>query len=77
MRIPGLVDGRGKLFYFANYSLANDAIPGKIQGSLTIPANEKHLQGDFSDLLTLPNPAQYQIYDPLTTRPGSGEPDAA
>ena len=74
VRIPGVLDGRGKLFYFANYSLANDAIPGKIQGSLTIPANEKHLQGDFSDLLRLPNPAQYQIYDPLTTRPDPANP---
>jgi hypothetical protein len=72
--IPGVVDGRGKLFYFANYSLANDAIPGKIQGSITVPANEKHLQGDFSDLLRLPNPAQYQIYDPLTTRPDPANP---
>jgi hypothetical protein len=75
VRIPGLVDGRGKLFYFANYSLANDAIPGKIQGSLTVPANERHLQGDFSDLLRLPNPAQYQIYDPLTTRPDPANPN--
>ena len=74
VRIPGIVDGRGKLFYFANYSLANDAIPGKTQGSLTIPANERHLQGDFSDLLRLPNPAQYQIYDPLTTRPDPTNP---
>jgi hypothetical protein len=74
VRIPGIVDGRGKLFYFANYSLANDAIPGKIQGAITIPANEKHLQGDFSDLLRLPNPAQYQIYDPLTTRPDPANP---
>ena len=56
---PAVVDGRGKLFYFANYSLANDAIPGKIQATSTVPANEKHLQGDFSDLLRLPNPAQY------------------
>ena len=45
MRIPGLVDGRGKLFYFGNYSYANDAIPGKIQGSITVPANAKHLRG--------------------------------
>jgi hypothetical protein len=73
--IPGLVDGRGKLFYFANYSYANDAIPGKIQGSITVPANAKHLQGDFSDLLSLPNGATlYQIYDPLTTRPDPSNP---
>ncbi|HET7696585.1 MAG TPA: carboxypeptidase-like regulatory domain-containing protein [Vicinamibacterales bacterium] len=74
VRIPGIIDGRGKLFYFANYSYANDAIPGKIQGSITVPANAKHLRGDFSDLLTLPNPAQYQIYDPLTTRPDPANP---
>ena len=38
----------------------------------TIPRNDpghNHLAGDFSDLLLLPNPAQYLIYDPLTTRP--------
>ena len=39
-----------------------------------MPANAKHLQGDFSDLLELPNPAQYQIYDPLTTRPDPANP---
>jgi hypothetical protein len=75
VRIPGLIDGRNKLFYFANYSYANDAIPGKIQGAITVPANPKHLEGDFSDLLRLPNPAQYQIYDPLTTRPDPSNPN--
>src|SRR4051812_48075012 len=74
VKIPGLIDGRNKLFYFGNYSYANDAIPGKIQGAITVPANAKHLQGDFSDLLKLPNPAQYQIYDPLTTHPDPTNP---
>jgi hypothetical protein len=64
-----------KLFFFANYSYVNDYIPGKNQGSSTIPANEKHLNGDFSDLLSLPNPAQYQIYDPLTVRPDPANPN--
>jgi len=65
-----LFDGRNKAFFFANYSYVNDSIPGRNQGGqLTTPANEKHLKGDFSDLLTLPNPAQYQIYDPLSARP--------
>src|SRR4029078_13137364 len=72
--IPHVIDGRGKLFYFGNYSYANDAIPGKIQGSITVPANANHLKGDFSDLLKLPNPAQYQIYDPLTTHPDPSNP---
>src|SRR6185436_4941775 len=35
--IPGLVDGHNKLFFFANYSYVNDFIPGKNQGTSTIP----------------------------------------
>ena len=30
--IPKIVDGRNKLFFFANYSYVNDFIPGKNQG---------------------------------------------
>jgi hypothetical protein len=59
---------------FLNYSYANDFLPGKSGMNSTIPANPNHLRGDFSDLLSLPNPAQYQIYDPLTTRPGPARP---
>ena len=65
---------QNKMFFFANYSYVNDFIPGKNQGTSTIPANEAHLRGDFSDLLRLPNPAQYQIYDPLTVRPDPARP---
>jgi hypothetical protein len=43
----------------------NDFIPGKNQGRARFPPAAQ-LNGDFSDLLRLPNPAQYQIYDPLT-----------
>jgi hypothetical protein len=76
--IPKLVDGRGKVFFFANYSMSNDSAPGRLAGTSTVPANRKHLEGDFSDLLLLPSGAggttpaghhQYQIFDPLTTRP--------
>ena len=66
---------RNKLFFFANYSYVNDFIPGKNQGTSTVPANAAHLAGDFSDLLRLPNPAQYQIYDPLTVRPDPANPN--
>ena len=72
--IPKLVDGRNKLFFFANYSFVADLIPGNIQtGSITVPT-EAHLRGDFSDLLQLPNPQQYRIYDPLTARPDPNRP---
>ena len=76
--IPKVVDGRGKVFFFANYSMSNDSAPGRLAGNSTVPANRKHLEGDFSDLLLLPSGAgattpaghhQYQIFDPLTTRP--------
>ena len=67
--IPKLIDGRNRLFFFGNFSYVNDSIPGRNQGTSTVPANEKHLQGDFSDMLQLPSPNQYIIYDPLTARP--------
>jgi hypothetical protein len=66
---------QNQIFFFANYSYVNDFIPGKNQGTSTIPANEAHLRGDFSDLLRLPNPAQYQIYDPLTVRRDPNNPN--
>ena len=74
VRVPRLLGG-GRVFFFANYSYVNDFIPGKNQGTSTVPANAKHLAGDFSDLLTLPNPAQYQIYDPLTVRRDPANPN--
>ena len=76
--IPKVLNGRGKIFFFANYSKSDDSAPGRLAGTSTVPANRKHLEGDFSDLLLLPSGAnattpaghhQYQIYDPLTTRP--------
>ena len=73
--IPKVVDGRNKLFFFANYSHVNDFIPGKNQASSTVPASEAQLRGDFSDLLRLANPAQYQIYDPLTVRRDPANPN--
>ncbi len=73
--IPKIVDGRNKLFFFGSYSYVNDFIPGKNQGSSTVPASAAQLNGDFSDLLRLPNPAQYQIYDPLTVRPDPANPN--
>ena len=76
--IPKVFDGRRKAFFFATFSKSDDSAPGRLAGNSTVPANRKHLEGDFSDLLLLPSGAgpttpaghhQYQIYDPLTTRP--------
>ena len=62
---------------FANYSYGHDDFNGKLATNRTLPRSDpghNHLAGDFSDLLLLPNPAQYQIYDPLTTRPDPARP---
>jgi hypothetical protein len=81
--IPKIINGRGKAFFFGNFSMSNDSAPGRLAGTSTVPANEKHLNGDFSDLLLLPSGAgantpaghhQYQIFDPLTTRPDPARP---
>jgi hypothetical protein len=71
--IPKLVNGRDKVFFFANFSKVDDSAPGRNAGTSTIPYGA-HLDGDFSDLLQLPSPGQYQIYDPLTVRPDPARP---
>jgi hypothetical protein len=72
--IPKVVNGRNKLFFFGNYQRNYDNAPAQSTPTSTVPANAKHLNGDFSDLLLLPNGSQYQIYDPLTVRPDPARP---
>src|SRR5215218_5819777 len=55
--IPKLVDGRNKLFFFANYQRNYDNAPAQSTPTSTVPANARHLDGDFSDLLSLPTAA--------------------
>ena len=72
--LPKLVNGRNKLFYFFNYQKNYDDSAARNTPTITVPANAKHLDGDFSDLLTLGTPGQYQIYDPLSVRPDPARP---
>ena len=75
VKIPKVIDGTNKLFMFLNLSLTSDTTRGG--NRITLPrsdAGHNHVAGDFSDLLLLPNPAQYIIYDPLTTRPDPARP---
>jgi Carboxypeptidase regulatory-like domain len=78
VQIPKVINGTNKLFTFVNYSYGHDDFNGKSANpNRTLPRSDpghNHLAGDFSDLLLLPNPAQYQIYDPLTTRPDPQRP---
>jgi hypothetical protein len=66
--IPGLIRSN-KLFFFANYQANKDNTAARSTPTSTVPASAKWYEGDFSNLLSLPNPSQYQIYDPLTVRP--------
>ena len=52
--IPKVVNGRNKLFFFGNYQRNYDNAPAQSTPTSTVPANQKHLNGDFSDLLALP-----------------------
>ncbi len=72
--IPKVVNGRDRLFFFGSYQRNYDNAPAQSTPTSTVPANERHLNGDFSDLLALPNGSQYQIYDPLTVRPDPARP---
>ena len=59
---------------FLNYAYGNDNYNGKAATTRTIPANASSWPASSSDLLNLPNGTQYQIYDPLTTRPDPARP---
>jgi Carboxypeptidase regulatory-like domain/TonB dependent receptor len=72
--LPKIVNGRNKLFYFFNYQRNYDDSAARNTPTSTVPANAKHLDGDFSDLLRLGSPGQYQIYDPLTVMPDPARP---
>jgi len=68
--IPKLMDGRNKLFFFVGYSgLKNQQAARPSEINYTVPTMAMR-DGDFSKLLQVAvNPARYQVYDPLTTRP--------
>ena len=82
--IPKVFDGRGKVFFFANYSKSTTRRRAP-PGTSTVPANRKHLEGDFSDLLLLPSgaapphrgPPSVPDLRPLTTRPDPLVPAAS
>jgi hypothetical protein len=66
--IPKLYNGRNRTFFFYAFEGNQFGVPS--QFSRTVPTAEQR-GGDFSALLPLRN-ANYQIYDPLTTRAASG-----
>jgi len=73
--IPKVFDGRNKLFFFLGYSgLKNQQAARPSEINYTVPTMAMR-DGDFSKLLQVrTNPARYQVYDPLTTRPDPARP---
>ncbi len=61
--IPKLFNGRNKLFFFFSY--AGDYFSDTSTQTATVPTLAERT-GNFSDVLSLPNGANYQIYDPLS-----------
>ncbi len=72
IRIPHLVDGRNKLFFFFSFDGFDDRKPTENTFNHTVPTLPER-EGDFSDLLHV-NPAKYQLYDPLTVHPDPSRP---
>jgi hypothetical protein len=71
--VPGVIDGRNKLFFFLGFSkLRNRQSARASELNYTVPT-EAMRNGDFSSLLAI-DPVRYQIYDPLTTRPDPARP---
>ena len=68
IRIPHLIDGRNKLFFFFSFDGFDDRKPTENTFNHTVPTLAER-QGDFSDLLAV-NAAKYQLYDPLTVHAG-------
>ena len=64
--IPKIYNGKNKLFWFFTYNAFKDVkVEDPSQFNKTVPTLNAR-NGDFSDMLSLPNSARYQIYDPLT-----------
>jgi hypothetical protein len=64
--IPKIYNGRNKLFWFVTYNAFKDVkTEDPSTFNRTVPTQGMR-NGDFSDLLSLPNSARYVIYDPTT-----------
>ena len=66
VRVPGLWDGKDKLFFFFAFNGYKEAKSEEVTAiNRTVPT-EAHRRGDFSDLLRLG--PQFQLFDPRTAR---------
>jgi hypothetical protein len=61
--IPKLFNGRNRLFFFFGSEGIRQSEP---EPTFSTVATEAQRNGDFSQLLSIPQGADYQLYDPLT-----------
>jgi hypothetical protein len=72
VRIPKVMDGRNKLFYFLSVDGFEDRKNAETGFIRTLPTLANR-SGDFSDLQRI-DPVRYTIYDPLTVRSDPNRP---
>jgi hypothetical protein len=64
VRIPKIYNGKDKFFFFFSYNgIYQVKTETTSSNNITVPKTAWR-NGDFSDLLLLPNGASYQVYDP-------------
>jgi len=68
IRIPKVFDGRNHFFYMVNYDTSPSSGPYNSQFTTPLPEQKR---GDFSNLFAA-NGSRVVIYDPATTRLGTG-----
>ncbi len=67
--IPKIYNGRNRLFWFFTYNAFKDVKTEDASTfNRTVPTQGMR-SGDFSDLLGLPNPTRYIIFDPVSIAP--------
>jgi hypothetical protein len=67
VRIPGVYDGRNRLFFFFNYYGFYERRPETFDSTSRTVPRASWRQGDFSDLAAI-DPVRFTIYDPRSAR---------
>jgi hypothetical protein len=72
--IPKLFDGKNRLFWFFTYNAFKDVkVEDPANFNRTVPTLAAR-EGDFSDMMSLPNSVRYVIHDPVSTQPDASRP---
>lgn len=72
--LPKIVDGRNRLFWFFTYNGFKDVkVEDPTQFNRTVPTLRAR-EGDFSEMLALPNATRYVVHDPTSIRPDPARP---